>query len=171
MGKENTDKAKITLEICPMLKGKFIQKWKTFFCGTQKVNESWPKVYFWLNHFFNVFHKAALTHYRLQNAIKKKPFSTKDCWSGFFKAHICPIENLWWELKVKVHAWKLYKLHEMEQFAIIELVKIPQETCTNLVRSYSKRMQSAVSQTVTMKMVRGLILLDLSFMSLFLWII
>lgn len=57
-----------------------------------------------------------------------------------------PIENLWRVLKVNVHARKPCNLDQLEQFAMEEWAKIPQETCANLVKNYSKRLLSVVAQ-------------------------
>lgn len=57
-----------------------------------------------------------------------------------------PIENLWRELKVRVHARRPSNLHDLEQFAKEEWAKIPQETCANLVRNYQKRLLSVLDQ-------------------------
>ena len=57
-----------------------------------------------------------------------------------------PIENLWRVLKVNVHARKPRNLDQLEQFAMEEWDKIPQETCANLVKNYSKRLLSVVAQ-------------------------
>lgn len=57
-----------------------------------------------------------------------------------------PIENLWRVLKVNVHARKPRNLDQLEQFAMEEWAKIPQETCANLVKNYSKRLLSVVAQ-------------------------
>ena len=57
-----------------------------------------------------------------------------------------PIENLWWVLKVNVHTRKPRNLDQLEQSAMEEWAKIPQETCANLVKNYSKRLLSVVAQ-------------------------
>lgn len=57
-----------------------------------------------------------------------------------------PIENLWQVLKKNVHARKPCNLGQLEQFAMEEWAKIPQETCANLVKNYSKRLLSVVGQ-------------------------
>ncbi|KAJ4932549.1 hypothetical protein JOQ06_010967, partial [Pogonophryne albipinna] len=57
-----------------------------------------------------------------------------------------PIENLWRVLKVNVHARKPRNLDQLELFAMEEWAKIPQETCANLVKNYSKRLLSGVTQ-------------------------
>uniref|UniRef100_A0A3B4U8C2 Tc1-like transposase DDE domain-containing protein n=1 Tax=Seriola dumerili TaxID=41447 RepID=A0A3B4U8C2_SERDU len=46
-----------------------------------------------------------------------------------------PIEYLWKVLKVTVHARKPCNLDQLEQFAMEEWAKIPQETCANLVKT------------------------------------
>ena len=57
-----------------------------------------------------------------------------------------PIEHLWQVLKVNVHARKSRNLDQLEQFAMEEWATIPQETCANLVKNYSKRSLSVVAQ-------------------------
>lgn len=57
-----------------------------------------------------------------------------------------PIENLWRVLKVNFHARKRCNLKQLEQFAIDEWPKIPQENCANLGKNYSKSLLSVVAQ-------------------------
>ena len=47
---------------------------------------------------------------------------------------------------MNVHARKPRNLDQLEQFAMEEWAKIPQETCANLVKNYSKRLLSVVAQ-------------------------
>lgn len=56
-----------------------------------------------------------------------------------------PIENLWCDLKRRVHARKPASLKELETFAKEEWAKIPQETCVNLVRSYRNRLAAVIT--------------------------
>ena len=57
-----------------------------------------------------------------------------------------PIENLWNELKKKVHARRPSNLEEMERFAKEEWAGIRQETCLKLVENYNKRLQAVIQQ-------------------------
>ena len=57
-----------------------------------------------------------------------------------------PIENLWGELKTKVHARRPSNLEELERFAKEEWAGIPQETCQRLAENYNKRPQAVVKQ-------------------------
>ncbi|KAJ4920159.1 hypothetical protein JOQ06_026273 [Pogonophryne albipinna] len=49
-------------------------------------------------------------------------------------------------LKVNVHARRPRNLDQLEQFAMEEWAKFPQETCANLVKNYSERLLSVVAQ-------------------------
>ena len=55
-----------------------------------------------------------------------------------------PIENLWGELKTKVHARGPSNLEKLERFAKKEWAGIPQETCHRLVENYNKRLQAVI---------------------------
>ena len=57
-----------------------------------------------------------------------------------------PIENLWSELKARVHARRPSNLEQLERFAQEEWAEIPQETCLKLVKNYTKRLQSVIQQ-------------------------
>lgn len=52
------------------------------------------------------------------------------------------IENLWGELKIKVHARRPSNLEKLERFAKEEWAGIPQESCHRLVENYNKRLQT-----------------------------
>ena len=57
-----------------------------------------------------------------------------------------PIENLWCELKRRVHARKPSNLKELETYAKEEWANIPQETCLNLVQKYKNRLEAVIKQ-------------------------
>lgn len=57
-----------------------------------------------------------------------------------------PIENLWRELKVRVHARRPSNLQELEVFAKEEWAKIPQETCQKLTENYRRRLHAVIKQ-------------------------
>ena len=48
------------------------------------------------------------------------------------------IENLWWDLKRAVAAWKPSNINKLEVFACEEWAKIPIERCKKLVSTYRK---------------------------------
>ena len=55
-----------------------------------------------------------------------------------------PIENLWGELKSRVHARKPSNLQQLEQFAKEEWAKIPEDRCLQLVANYPKRLMAVI---------------------------
>lgn len=57
-----------------------------------------------------------------------------------------PIENVWDELKTRVHARRPSNLVKLEQFAKEEWAKIPQEVCQKLFQNYHKRLQAVINQ-------------------------
>lgn len=57
-----------------------------------------------------------------------------------------PIENLWGELKQRVHARKPSNLKELEDYAKEEWASIPKERCFKLVQNYPKRLQEVIKQ-------------------------
>ena len=57
-----------------------------------------------------------------------------------------PTENLWRQLKKKVHVRKPSNLHELERFAKEEWARISQEACLKLVKNYTQRLQAVIKQ-------------------------
>ena len=57
-----------------------------------------------------------------------------------------PIENLWGELKSRVHARKPSNLQQLEQFVKKEWAKIPEDRCLQLVANYPKRLMAVIQQ-------------------------
>ncbi len=56
-----------------------------------------------------------------------------------------PIENLWWELKVRVAKRQPRNLNDLEKICKEEWNKIPPEMCANLVANYKKRLTSVIA--------------------------
>lgn len=57
-----------------------------------------------------------------------------------------PIENLWRELKIRIHARNPKNLSELEIYAKEEWSKLPVATCENLVINYKKRLQAVIAK-------------------------
>lgn len=56
-----------------------------------------------------------------------------------------PIENLWADLKKRVHARKPSNLNELEAIAKEEWANIPKEVCQNLVKNYGQRLEAVLA--------------------------
>lgn len=56
-----------------------------------------------------------------------------------------PIENLWKELKIRIHKREPSNLRELERVCAEEWDKISQETCKKFVGDYSKRMHAVIN--------------------------
>jgi hypothetical protein len=56
-----------------------------------------------------------------------------------------PIENLWNELKRRVHKRRPSNIEELKTFAVEEWGKIPTETCQHLVETYKKRLSAVIA--------------------------
>ncbi|CAJ0968367.1 unnamed protein product [Ranitomeya imitator] len=56
-----------------------------------------------------------------------------------------PIENLWKELKIKVHMRHPKNLDNLEKICIEEWAKITPETCAGLIRSYKRRLLAVIA--------------------------
>lgn len=55
-----------------------------------------------------------------------------------------PIENLWQELKVRINRRSPKNLQELERVTIEEWKKIPEKTCSNLIKNFRKRLQQVI---------------------------
>lgn len=62
-----------------------------------------------------------------------------------FNPDLNPIENLWSELKKRVHLRKPANLKELEQFCHEEWGKIPPEYCRKLVHGYTRRLDAVIT--------------------------
>ena len=51
-----------------------------------------------------------------------------------------PIENLWWELKLRVAKRQPWNLKDLERICKEEWTKIPPKICANLLKNYSKHL-------------------------------
>lgn len=56
-----------------------------------------------------------------------------------------PIENLWKELKIKVHMRHPKNLDNLEKICMEEWAKITPETCAGLIRSYKRRLLAVIA--------------------------
>ena len=56
-----------------------------------------------------------------------------------------PIENLWRELKRRVHKRRPSNIEELKTFAMEEWRKIPTKTCQHLVETYKKRLSAIIA--------------------------
>ncbi|CAJ0958980.1 unnamed protein product [Ranitomeya imitator] len=56
-----------------------------------------------------------------------------------------PIENLWKELKIKVHMRHPKNLDNLEKICMEEWAKITLETCAGLIRSYKRRLLAVIA--------------------------
>ena len=55
-----------------------------------------------------------------------------------------PIENLWIELKVGINCWSPKTLLELECVTIEGWKKIPEKTCSNLIKNFRKWLQKVI---------------------------
>ena len=84
------------------------------------------------------------TSYLVKSYLLKAKITTHD-WPAQ-SPDLNPIENLWGELKSRVHARKSSNLQQLEQFAKEEWANIPQDSCLQLVANYPKRLLAIIQQ-------------------------
>ena len=84
------------------------------------------------------------TSYLVKNYLLKAKITTLD-WPAK-SPDLNPIENLWGELKSRVHARKPSNLQQLERFAKGEWANIPQDRCLQLVANYPKRLLVIIQQ-------------------------
>ena len=80
----------------------------------------------------------------LQNTLQKTKVNVMD-WAAQ-RPDLNPVENLWGELKTKVHVRRPSNLEELERFTKEEWAGIPQETSLRLVEDYNKRLQAVIQK-------------------------
>lgn len=56
-----------------------------------------------------------------------------------------PIENLWKELKIRIHQWAPRNLQDLKTVCVEEWAKITPDHCDRLVSSYRKRLEAVIA--------------------------